>query len=102
MEVPHVTDYPVLVFVASFLTLWLSAQVGGAFAQKLRYLEEDSRETFRLVVGAALPLLSLIIGFSFSMGASRYDQRKGFEAEEANAILREYRRADLLPDPDGA
>ena len=33
------------------------------------------------------------------MAISRYDQRKNYEEEEANAIGTEYTRADLLPEP---
>ncbi len=36
------------------------------------------------------------------MAVSRYDQRKNYEAEEANAIGTEYIRADLLPAADAA
>jgi hypothetical protein len=50
-----------------------------------------------LVLGATLTLLSLIVGFSFSMAVGRYDQRKNLEEEEANAIGTEYARAELLP-----
>jgi hypothetical protein len=44
-----------------------------------------------------LTLLALIIGFSFSMAVGRYDQRKNYEEEEANAIGTEYVRTDFLP-----
>lgn len=54
-----------------------------------------------MVQAATLTLLGLIIGFSFSMAVSRYDQRKAYEEEEANAIGTEYLRADLLPAADG-
>ena len=53
-----------------------------------------------MVTGASLTLLALIIGFSFSMAVSRYDQRKDYEEEEANAIGTEYVRAGLLPAAD--
>ena len=59
------------------------------------------REDFNVIQAATLTLLALIIGFSFSMAISRYDQRKNLEAEEANAIGTEYVRADLLPAADG-
>ena len=49
-----------------------------------------------------MTLLSLIIGFSFSMAVNRYDQRKNFEEAEANAIGTELLRADFLPSTDGA
>jgi hypothetical protein len=44
--------------------------------------------------------LGLIIGFTFSMAVSRYDLRKNYEEEEANAIGTEYVRAGLLPAAD--
>jgi len=52
------------------------------------------------VLAASLTLLALIIGFSFSMAVSRYDQRKNYEEAEANAIGTEYLRANLLPADD--
>ena len=52
-----------------------------------------------MVLSATLTLLGLLIGFSFSMAIGRYDQRKNYEEEEANAIGTEYVRADLLPEP---
>jgi hypothetical protein len=54
------------------------------------------------VQAATLTLLGLIIGFSFSMAISRYDQRKNYEEAEANAIGTEYVRAGLLPAADAA
>ena len=50
----------------------------------------------RIVVGATLTLLGLLIGFSFSMAINRYDQRKLYEEAEANAIGTEYLRLGLL------
>jgi galactokinase len=52
------------------------------------------------VLAAILTLLGLIIGFTFSMGLSRYDLRKNYEQAEANAIGTEFVRADLLPAAD--
>jgi len=102
MNVTEITRYPVLVFVLSFVVLWLSAWMGASIFRKFRALEEDAREDFGVIVTATLTLLGLIIGFSFSMAISRYDQRKNLEEEEANAIGTEYLRADLLPAADAA
>jgi hypothetical protein len=44
------------------------------------------RHEFGIILAATLTLLSLLIGFSFSMAANRYDQRKNLEEAEANAI----------------
>jgi hypothetical protein len=47
-----------------------------------------------------LTLLGLIIGFTFAMAVSRYDQRKNLEEAEANAIGTAYLRADLMAPDD--
>jgi len=98
----NVTDYPLLVFVLSFFVLWLSVQIGAFFLRRQRELKEEIREDFGAILAATLTLLGLIIGFSFSMAISRYDQRKNYEEAEANAIGTEYVRADLLPAADAA
>ena len=95
-----IIKFPSVLAVLSFFALGLSARIGASFRRKPWNLEEDEREHFGVVVGASLTLLGLIIGFSFSMAISRYDQRKNYEEAEANAIGTEYVRADLLPSLD--
>lgn len=97
-----IADSPVLVLLLSLIVLWLSAQMGVFFSKNLRPLEEDERQDFGVILAATLTLLGLIIGFSFSMVISRYDQRKNYEEAEANAIGTEYVRAGLLPPADAA
>jgi hypothetical protein len=94
-------EYPVRLLFLSLFGLWLSAQIGTSL-HRWRTLKEDQRDEFNVVQGATLTLLSLIIGFSFSLAISRYDQRKNCEEEEANAIGTEYVRAGLLPAADAA
>jgi hypothetical protein len=93
-------DRPIFLFVFSVLVLWLSVQAGAFVARKMRPLGEEDRADLDLVINGTLTLLALIIGFSFSMAVSRYDQRKNYEEEEANAIGTEYVRADLLSTAD--
>jgi len=95
-------DYPLLIFVASLIAFWASAWFGGWAHSRWGDIEERHHQDFTFVLGGALTLLGLIVGFSFSMAVNRYDQRKLCEAEEANAIGTEYLRADLLPAPDAA
>jgi hypothetical protein len=92
----NLLDYPLLVFVLSFFTLCLSVVI-GALVRKGRDLEKGTHENYAVLLAAALTLLALIIGFSFSMATNRYDMRKNYEEAEANAIGTEYVRADLLP-----
>jgi hypothetical protein len=96
----EVMRYPFLVLVLSLVVLWLSARIGASFRKKRQNIEEHDSENFSLIVTAALTLLGLIIGFSFSMASNRYDQRKNYEEAEANAIGTEYVRADFLPPAD--
>ena len=98
----RIMDYPLLVMVLSFVGLWLSARIGGFIRTRNRSLEEAESKDFDIIRSAILTLLSLIIGFSFSVAISRFDQRKNYEAAEANAIGTEYIRVDLLPAADAA
>jgi len=97
-----VLDEPLLIFVFFFFILWFSAQIGVFVLKRRRNLEEVARQDFGVIEAATLTLLSLLIGFSFSMAINRYDQRKNYEEAEANAIGTEYVRADLLPPADAA
>jgi hypothetical protein len=95
------TDSPVYVFAVSLAVLWLAAWTGAYFRKRHRQpVKDEERQDYSVIEGATLTLLGLIIGFSFSMAISRYDQRKDFEEAEANAIGTEYVRADLLPAAD--
>ena len=98
----YVLRFSHLVFIVSLAVLWLSLRIGVSIRKKRRSLEENEREDFGTVMAAILTLLSLIIGFSFSMAIIRYDQRKNLEAAEADAIGTEYVRADFLPAADAA
>jgi len=95
-------NFPLLVLAFTFVLLFLAAYVGDLLRNKVLPLKEDGREDFSVVLGATLTLLALLIGFTFSMAVSRYDQRKNYEESEANAIGTEYVRADLLPAADAA
>jgi hypothetical protein len=98
----NIFNNSLIVFVISFTTLWFSAWFGASVLRKKLILEEGARDSFGVVQAATLTLLALIIGFSFSMAVDRYNQRKNYEEDEANAIGTEYARADLLPASDGA
>jgi len=96
------TRHPLLLLLLSFVVLWFWAWIGTVAFSKLRAQVATLHEDFAVVQGATLTLLGLIIGFTFSMALTRYDQRKNLEEEEANAIGTEYVRAELLPEADAA
>jgi hypothetical protein len=93
-----IIDNPFAVFAIALVAQWGAAFTGDFLRRRIRPLKKDERADFDTVLAAALTLLALIIGFSFSMAVSRYDQRKNDEEAEANAIGTAYLRADLLPE----
>jgi hypothetical protein len=95
-------DRPVLLSLVSLLLLAAAAAVGAALHRRRDPQGDLSRDDFGTILAATLTLLGLIIGFTFSMAVSRYDQRKNYEENEANAIGTAFVRADLLPAADAA
>src|SRR5689334_18887711 len=93
-------DSPLMILGLSLVLMFIGAHIGDQIRERFVPLQEDRRNDFGVVLGATLTLLGLLIGFSFSMAVSRYDQRKNYEEAEANAIGTEYVRADLLPSED--
>ncbi len=94
--------HPLILFTVAFLVMWASAWAGTRLRGMRRVVDNDGRKDLGTVQGAALTLLALLIGFSFSMAVGRYDQRKNYEEAEANAIGTAYLQADLLQAIDAA
>jgi hypothetical protein len=95
-------DRPSLMLVVSFIGLLLAAMLGVVAQKAWNPVKTSDHNELAIVQSAALTLLGLIVGFSFAMAISRYDQRKNLEEAEANAIGTEYVRADLMPQSAAA
>ena len=93
---------PFPILIGTFAVLCLAAWLGATRFERLRAEAAGLRQEFNVIQSATLTLLGLIVGFTFSMALDRYEQRKDFEAAEANAILTAFQRADLLPAGDAA
>ena len=98
----HLMDNPGLFFIVTLVATSLASGAGLWLRRRAPIAGTAQQDDFDKIAAGTLTLLALIIGFSFSMAASRYDQRKNLEEEEANAIGTEYLRADLLPSVDAA
>ena len=98
----NLTHHPLLLFVTSFVALSVVAVVGSWLRRRYPTADDEHNEHLGVILAATLTLLGLIIGFSFSMAANRYDQRKNLEEAEANAIGTEILRTDLLSADDAA
>ncbi len=98
----NLLNCPFLVLPLSLVVFWAFSALGGWLAWKIRKPGEEVSEDFKFVLGGTLTLLGLIVGFTFSMAVNRYDLRKNYEEQEANAIGTEFVRAGLLPAADAA
>jgi hypothetical protein len=87
-------------FLSSVVILWLALEAGYRIG---RWRHERIADEKELPVGAMvasiLGLLALVLGFTFSLAASRFDARRMAVLEESNAIGTTYLRARLLPEP---
>jgi len=88
------------VYLIITLGALLAVELGFRLARNriLRSLPENEAPV-GAIVGATLGLLAFLLAFTFGLAASRFDARKGFVLDEANAIGTTYLRAALLPDP---
>jgi hypothetical protein len=100
MTIDQALDVPIVVFVASLAVQCLATYAGYLLRPRGRPIEETRVSDLDIVHGAALTLLALVIGFTFTMAVTRYDQRKNYEEDEANHIGTEYARISLLPIND--
>ena len=90
-------QHPFHILILSLIVLGTSVWCGGALLTRFKNRLAWSQADFNMVQTATLTLLSLIIGFTFSMAIDRFDQRKALEEAEANSISTAILRADLLP-----
>ena len=61
--------------------------------------DEPEKTHANALHGAVLGLLALLLGFTFAMAVSRYENRKTLMVDQANAIGTAWLRGSLLPSP---
>ena len=89
-----------LLFIVTFALL-IGAAYGGKHLFKRRYSEEEKVEEdeAKLILGALLSLLGLLIGFVLTVAISGYNDRQRTEEQEAITIGVAYQHTQLLEDP---
>jgi len=88
----------------SFVAILAAAEIGRRLGVRRRqqHAAADGKTQITTFEAALLGLLSLMIGFSFSLALTRYDARRAVVLEEANAIGTAALRATMLPAPHDA
>jgi hypothetical protein len=83
-----------------FLGMLLLLETGRRIGSRRLALDpEGAREGLVVVEGAVFSLLGLLLAFTFSRAATRFDDRRHLIVEEANNIGTAWLRIDLLPAP---
>src|SRR5262249_39291694 len=81
-----------------FVGMLLLLEAGRRFGiRRLARDAEGARTGVGAIEGMGFALLGLLVAFTFSGAASRFDSRRQLIVEEANAIGTAYLRLDLLP-----
>jgi hypothetical protein len=65
--------------------------------RRVAALGQEALEGYGAIEGAVFALLGLLLAFTFSAAAARYDTRRDLIVKEANAIGTAYLRIDALP-----
>lgn len=87
-----------LLVLGLFFALLVVAQIGRMIGQRRLAAEpEASHPGFGVIAGAVFGLMGLLIAFTFSAAASRFDARRQLIVHEVNAIGTAYLRLNLLP-----
>jgi cytochrome c oxidase subunit IV len=97
LSVPKTTD-AVILAAGLLLGMLLMLEFGRRLGVRRRKSAEAAGLQTGVVDGAVFALFGLLVAFSFSGAASRFDARRHLVVEEANAIGTAYLRLDLLPE----
>lgn len=89
-----------LLFVGAAGLCLAAVEAGYRFGQwRRRRVTQEKEAPVGAMVGAMLGLLAFLLAFTFSLAASRFDERRRTVLDEANAIGTTYLRTRLLPEP---
>lgn len=90
---------PLLFSLLLFCGMLILVEVGRRIALRRRLKEsDDDKGSLGTIEGAIFALFGLMIAFTFSGAASRFNEKRMLIAEEANRIEVAYLRLQLLPE----
>ena len=90
---------PILFSILLFAGMLIMLEVGRRIGIHRRPKESDSeRGSLGIIEGAVFALFGLVLAFTFSGAATRFNEKRALIAEEANCIETAYLRLKLLPE----
>ena len=87
----------VLVVGGMFVGMLVLLEIGRRLGERARAGDPAAKSGSGSVEGAVFGLMALLIAFTFSGAANRFDTRRALVVEEANNIGTAWLRLDLLP-----
>jgi prepilin signal peptidase PulO-like enzyme (type II secretory pathway) len=81
-------------FIFIFILNW----IGYSFRKRFARLQPDKELELGTVEGSLLGLMALLLAFSFSMAATKFESRRQTIIDEANLLNTAILRCDLYPD----
>lgn len=88
-------------FLGAVAAFWGAIEVGYRIGRwRHGYRADEKDQPVGAMVASILALLALVLGFTFSLAAQRFDSRREAALDEANAIETVYLRSKLLPEPE--
>ncbi len=95
MTIQTILLHPAILSASVFVALWAALEFGRFLARRNEAREKDI--SGNAIDAAVFALLGLLIAFTFSGAASRFDHRRELIVQEANAIGTAWLRIDTLP-----
>ncbi len=100
-EMSWYSAFPFIVAIALFLASLVAGEIGYRMARMASPpgAGTPGMTQANIVAGAILGLVGLLLAFSFSFGADRYNARRHYVVEEASDLGTVRERAQLFPGP---
>jgi hypothetical protein len=96
-------DYIPLSLLFGLMMVLFGVAVEGGYRLGMwrrKNLADEKEQPVGAMVASILGLVALVLGFTFSLAASRFDARRMAVLDEANAIGTTYLRTSFLPEPE--
>jgi len=100
MNTPVLASVPGwIIAIAVFILILVFNWLGFSYKKRLLIKDPDAdKDSLGTIEGALLGLMALLLAFTFSIAANKFENRRQVIIDEANAIGTAILRCDLYPD----
>jgi hypothetical protein len=91
--------HPIVFFLVTLAIFSIAALLGQLFRVRRSSQFESEELSVKTLLGASLGLFGVLLGFTFSMANSRFEERRQLEITEATNLQTLWYRTSFLPEP---